>query len=274
VTQLHDSNSDRDGARDAAAGGDGFGDVSAADLGGVDLSRVWTGVAAEVWRRHPGPVERLAARLLRSPGLARALVTTPSLLLPWLISTAVVFGLGGLVDLAGGRPVTWLLAPGIAAISIAYAYGPGVDQAWELACSMPVSNRMVLLVRAVAVFAVNAVLGIAASLATYSAVRGSVAPKGTGAAAAEAAAITVAWLLPMTAICALTLAVAVAARSANAGAAAGVAAWAVTVLVSGTVTGQFNAAVTNTSAYLPYLAVAACAVAVTGYASRSQRRTQ
>jgi hypothetical protein len=269
VTQPHDSDSDRDGARGVARAG--FGDVSAADLGGVDLSRVWTGVAAEVWRRHPGRVERPAARLLRSPGLARALVTTPSLLLPWLISTAVVLGLGGLVNLAGGRPVTWLLAPGIAAISIAYAYGPGVDQAWELACSVPVSQRMVLLVRAVAVFAVNAVLGIAVSLATYSAVRGSVAAD--HAASAEVAAITVAWLLPMTAICALTLAVAVAARSASAGAAAGVAAWAVTVLVSGTVTGQFNAAVTNTSAYLPYLAVAACAVAATGYATRSQRRT-
>jgi hypothetical protein len=28
-------------------------DDSELDLGGVDLSRVWTGVAAEVWRRHP-----------------------------------------------------------------------------------------------------------------------------------------------------------------------------------------------------------------------------
>src|SRR5207245_182766 len=45
----------------------------------VDLSRVWAGVAAEVWRRHPGWLERTAARLLRSPGLARALLTTPSL---------------------------------------------------------------------------------------------------------------------------------------------------------------------------------------------------
>ena len=43
----------------------------------VDLSRVWTGVAAEVWRRRPGPAERLAAWLLRSPGLARALATSP-----------------------------------------------------------------------------------------------------------------------------------------------------------------------------------------------------
>jgi hypothetical protein len=241
-------------------------------LGGVDLNRVWTAVAAEVWRRHPGPVERLAARLLRSPGLARSLVTTPSLLLPWLISTVVVFGLGGLVNLLGGRPLTWVLAPGVAAIGIAYAYGPAVDSAWELGCSMPVTDRMVLLVRAVAVFAVNAFLGIVVSLASYSAARGSLGP--TSTAASEAAAITIAWLLPMTAICALTLAVAVATRSANVGAGTGVLAWAATVFASRTLTGYFTGAVTDASTYLPYLGVAACAVLATAYATRSQRRTQ
>jgi len=54
----------------------------------VDLDRVWTGVAAQVWLRRPGRIERLAARLLRSPGLARALVVTPSLLIGWVIATA------------------------------------------------------------------------------------------------------------------------------------------------------------------------------------------
>ncbi len=241
--------------------------------GGVDLDRVWTGVAAEVWRRHPGRVERTAARLLRSPGLARALLTTPSLLVPWLIATAAVFGLGGLISFTGGQPVTWLVAPGVAAVAIAYAYGPDVDPAWELAHSMPVSDRMVLLVRAVVVFAVNSFLGIAVSLASYFAEAGSVAPKGTHAAGADVAAITVGWLIPMTAICALTLAVAVAARSAAAGAVAGVAAWSAAVFASGAATGQYSAAVTDDSGYLPYLAVAACAALVVGYATRAQRRT-
>ncbi|MGH3259458.1 MAG: hypothetical protein ACRDOU_29340, partial [Streptosporangiaceae bacterium] len=90
-------------------------DLSGIDLSGIDLSRVWAGVAAEVWRRHPGPVERRAARLLRSPGLARALLTTPSLMLPWLISTAVVFAVGALINFAGGQSLVWLLGPGIAA---------------------------------------------------------------------------------------------------------------------------------------------------------------
>ena len=165
---------------------------------GVDLDRVWTGVAAEVWRRRPGRAERAAAWLLRSPGLARALVTTPSLLLPGLISTVVVFGVGALASLGQGQPLVWLLAPAIAAVGVAFAYGPGLDPAWELSASCALPDRMVLLTRVVAVFAVNAVLGLAAS-----------------AASGAATALTFGWLLPMTAVCALALAVAVALRSAR-----------------------------------------------------------
>jgi hypothetical protein len=236
--------------------------------GELDLSRVWTGIAAEVWRRHPGPVERTAARLLRSPGLARALLTTPSLMLPWLISTVVVLCVGGLMDFVGGQPLVWLFAPGIAAIGIAYAYGPGIDPAWELSCSTPVSERMILLVRAVSVFAVNAFFGLVVSAITY-----AVATPGARPVSTEAVAITVGWLLPMTAICAFTLAVAVVVRSAAAGAVAGVVAWAATALASGSASGQFTAAVTDHSAYLPYLAVAACATVAIGYAIRPQRGT-
>ena len=220
----------------------------------INLDCVWTSVAAEVWRRHPGWLERTAARLLRSPGLARALLTTPSLLAPWLVSTVVVVGAGALLRLGPGQPAVWLLAPAVAAVGIACAYGPGIDPAWELCYSMPVSERMVLLTRAVAVFAVNAVLGLAAS-----------------AASGAAASLTFGWLLPMTAICGLTLAVAVAARSATVGAAAGVAAWVITVLANRTASGQLTATVTNTETYLPYLAAAACAAAAVAYVTRPQR---
>ena len=244
------------------------------DTDGIDLGRVWTGIAAEVWTRRPGPVERLAARLLRSPGLARALLTTPSLLLPWLISTVVIFVVGAMINLVGGEPLVWLLAPGIAAIGIAYAYGPGVDPAWELASSMPVSDRMVLLVRAVAVFAVNACLGLVVSGVSYWATAHGLHGAGGHVAAATAAAVTFAWLIPMTAICALTLAVAVVTRSASAGALTGVLAWGATVLASQVSAGAFTAAVSDTATYLPYLAVAACAIAVIGYASRTPRRIQ
>ena len=223
----------------------------------VDLSRVWINVTAEVWRRHPGWLERTAAKLLKSPGLARALVTTPSLLLPWLISTAVIFGVGALFRLDTGQPLVWMLAPAVTAVGIAYAYGPGVDPAWELAYSMAVTERMVLLVRAVTVFAVDALLGVAAS-----------------AASGAVASVTFGWLIPMTAICALALAVAVAARNATTGAATGVAAWAITVLANRTASGQLTATITNTDTYLPYLAAAACAAAVVAYVTRPQRGLQ
>ncbi|MFJ8582260.1 hypothetical protein [Micromonospora sp. NPDC093277] len=220
----------------------------------VDLRRVWIGVAAQVWRRRPGPVERLTARVLRSPGLARALVTTPSLLLGWVIATAVVLAAGTLATRGTGTPYVALLAPGIAATGIAYAYGPGVDPAWELSYSMAVSDRMVLLVRALAVFGLNAVLGVAAS-----------------ASSGVATAVTFGWLVPMTAVCALALAAATLARSANVGVAAGVAGWVITVLSAQAVAGRLTAAATEAALVLPYLAVAGSCAAIVLYATRIPR---
>ena len=222
----------------------------------VDLGQVWISVTAEVWRRRPGPLERAAGRLLRSPGLARALVTTPSLLLAWIIATVVVLFAGAGATLATGTPYVALLAPAVAAAGIAYAYGPGIDPAWELSLSMAVSDRMVLLVRALAVFALNAVLGLAAS-----------------AASGAAAALTFGWLVPMTAVCALALAVATLARSAIVGVAAGVAGWVIAVLSGAAASGQFTTAVTNSALVLPYLAFAACCGVVVLYATRIPRGT-
>jgi uncharacterized membrane protein len=212
----------------------------------VDLGRVWLGVAAQVWRREPGRAERLARWLLRSPGLARALVTTPSLLLGWVIATAVVLGAGMAATWGTGTPFVPLLAPALAAAGIAYAYGPGIDPAWELSRSLAVSDRMVLLVRGLAVFGLNAALGLAAC-----------------AASGAAAAVTFGWLLPMTAACALALAVATVAKSANAGVAAGLAGWAITVLAGRSAAGQFTAVLTDSALVLPYLAITAfCGIVV------------
>jgi hypothetical protein len=227
----------------------------------VDLSRVWISVAAQVWRREPGWLERTAGRLLRSPGLARALLTTPSLLLPWLLASVAVLAAGAAATTDSGQPLVALLAPAVAAAAIAYSYGPGIDPAWELACSMAVSDRMVLLVRALAVFAVNAALGLAASAVSV------VLPSGA------AAAVTFGWLVPMTAVCAFALAVATVARSANAGAAAGVGAWLIIVLSGRVASGHFAAAVTDTVLFLPYLAIGAVCAAVALYATRIPRGT-
>jgi hypothetical protein len=222
----------------------------------VDLGRVWLGVAAQVWRRRPGLAERAAGRLLRSPGLARALVTTPSLLAGWLVATAVVLLAGIFATLGTGTPYVPLLAPAVAAAGIAYAYGPGIDPAWELSRSMAVSDRMVLLVRALAVFALNAGLGLAAS-----------------AASGAAAAVTFGWLVPMTAVCALALAAATLARSANVGVAAGVAGWAIVVLAGQSASGRLTVVITDTALVLPYLAFAAACAAIAWIATRIPRGT-
>jgi hypothetical protein len=222
----------------------------------VDLGRVWTGVAAQVWRRDPGQVERLAARLLRSPGLARALVATPSLLLGWIIATAVVLAAGVAATLGTGTPYVALCAPALAAAGIAYAYGPGIDPAFELSRSMAVGDRMVLLVRALAVFGLNAALGLAAS-----------------AASGVAAALTFGWLVPMTAACALALAAATLAKSANVGVAAGVAGWVIMVLAGRATLGLYTAAITDTALVLPYLLFAACCGVVVLYVTRIPRGT-
>jgi hypothetical protein len=222
----------------------------------VDLGRVWTGVAAQVWRRDPGRVERLAGRLLRSPGLARALLTTPSLLLGWIIATAVVLAAGVVATLGTGTPYVALCAPALAAAGIAYAYGPGIDPAWELSRSMAVGDRMVLLARALAVFGLNAALGLGAS-----------------AASGVAAALTFGWLVPMTAACALALAAATLANSANVGVAAGVAGWVIMVLAGRATLGQYTAAVTDSALVLPYLLFAVCCCAVAMFATRISRGT-
>ncbi len=224
--------------------------------GDVDLGRVWLGVAAEVWRRRPGRVERAAGQLLRSPGLARALVVTPSLLLGWVIATVTVLTAGMLATLGTGTPYVALLGQALAGAGIAYAYGPGIDPAWELSQSMAVSDRMVLLVRALAVFGLNAALGLAAS-----------------AASGAAAAVTFGWLVPMTAVCALALAAATVTRSANAGLVAGLAGWIITVLGERVAAGKLIAAVTDSALILPYLAFAACCGAVVWYATRIPRGT-
>jgi hypothetical protein len=223
----------------------------------VDLDRVWIGVAAQVWRRQPGPAERAARWLLRSPGLARALVTTPSLLLGWLIATVIVLVAGVGATLGTGTPWVALLAPAVSAAGIAYAYGPGIDPAWELMKSMAVSDRMVLLVRAMAVFGLNAALGLAAS-----------------AASGVAAAVTFGWLVPMSAVCALALATATVTRSANVGVAAGLTGWLIMILSGQIADGRLTIAVTDSALVLPYLVVAVCCGAIVLYATRIPRGTQ
>jgi hypothetical protein len=113
----------------------------------------------------------------------------------------------------------------------------------------------VLLVRALAVFGLNAVIGLVAS-----------------AASGSAAAVTFGWLLPMAAICALALAAATLSNSANAGVAAGLVVWIGVVLAGRASTGSLVAAVTTTSLALPYVLCAVVCAAIAFYANRFPRR--
>ncbi len=230
----------------------------------VDLERVWTGVAAEAWSSPLSWPERTAGRLLGSPGLARALVNTPSLFLSWILASAAVLAVGALVTPVSGDPWAALLAPALTGAGIAYAYGPGIDPAHELSRTMAVSDRMVMLVRALAVFGVNAALGLAASLFT-----------------ATTVGITLGWLLPMTTVSALALAAATLLRSANAGALVALCAWGMVVSTTAARTYDPAAVFTRTfdptaavteAALMPFYAAATVAlVALTLYATNGKR---
>jgi hypothetical protein len=217
----------------------------------VDLSGIWTGVMSQVWAGRPGRTELVARRVLRSAGLARALVTTPSLLLSWLVASVVVLAAGVVVSLSIDTPLIPLLAPGLAGAGIAYAYGPGTDPAYEIARTMPISDRMVLLVRALAVFGLNALLGIVASVA---------APMAGG--------VALAWLVPMTAVSALALAAATVSGSANVGVTLGLAGWCIAVLGGRIAGGHMDTAASSQQLVLPYLIFAACCVGIVLRASR------
>lgn len=221
----------------------------------VDLDRVWNTVAAEAWSSPISPVERTAARLLGSPGLARALVNTPALFLSWVLASVAVLAAGILATFAVDDPVFALIAPALAGVGISFAYGPGVDPAYELARTTVISDRTLLLVRVFAVFGLNAALGIIASLFTASAV-----------------GMTLGWLIPMTTVSALALAVATLARSANAGVLVALCAWGMTISATAGTARDLDAAVT-TAALMPFYAAAtALLVALTVYARNSKRR--
>jgi hypothetical protein len=228
----------------------------------IDPGRVWLGVATRVWQREPAGLERAAARLLRSPGLARALVITPSLMLSWLVASVAAITIGALATAATGAPFLALLAPPVAACGIAFAYGPGLDPAWELSRSTAVDDRLVLLVRALAVFALNAVLGVVATLAV------SAGSGGTAGSVGSVGSVTYDWLLPMTAVCLLALATSTLFGSSTAGLVAGLGGWALALIGARAANDSFSAAVTDPSWHLAYLSIALCGGAVAVYALR------
>lgn len=181
----------------------------------VDLGRVWSGITGEMWASPVGRIERIATGLLGSPALARALVSTPSLVFSWMLASAILFAIGCVVTGMTGTPVIPLVAPVIAATGVSFAYGAGADPAYELARTMPTSARMILLVRVIVVLATNVVLGGIASM---------IVPSLSG--------VTVLWLLPMLAIALLGLALATVTRSATIGSVGALSVWGTIVMAA------------------------------------------
>ena len=221
----------------------------------VDLEKVWTGVAAEVWATPRSWPERMMERLLGSPSLARALVTTPSLFLSWVLASIAVLAAGVFVAPFSGDPWAALLAPALAGAGIAYAYGPGVDPAFDLSRTMATSDRMVLLVRTLCVFGLNAALGLVASLFT-----------------AATIGLTLGWLVPMTTVSALALAAATLTRSANVGVLVALLSWGL-VVTSAFARTRDPAVAVESAALMPFYLVATVGlVAITLYATNGNRK--
>lgn len=220
----------------------------------VQLERVWQGVTGVLWSRPVGRVERLLGWVLRSPGLARALLVTPSLVLSWLLASAVVLGLGVVLTTVSETAWFALLAPALAGIGVAWAYGPGVDPAYELSQTMAISERSVLLVRVIAVCAINALGGLLATLVS-----------------AQAVGLTFGWLLPMVAIATLALAVAVWSGSPGVGVLVGLGTWGGVVFATAVRAGEMAAAVERGTLVPVYLLVTVLSVAALVWGSGSSR---
>ncbi|MEJ7763277.1 MAG: hypothetical protein WKF80_10845 [Thermomicrobiales bacterium] len=223
---------------------------------GIDLNRVWLGVTAVVWSRPVGPVERLLGRLLGSRGAARALLTTPSLALSWVLASVAILGLGILATQASEQGTPWfaLVAPAVAAIAIAHAYGPGIDPAFELSQTMVVSDRVILLSRGTIVFTLNAVLTLLASFLVPA-----------------TSVVAWSWLVPMAAVSSLALAVSVASQSPNLGVAVAIATWFGFVIALGdTRTRDFDAVLAG-SVMPVYIVATVAFIAVTLYTTSGPR---
>ncbi|MEJ7654945.1 MAG: hypothetical protein WKH64_17225 [Chloroflexia bacterium] len=221
-------------------------------MGGLDVNLTApTGVAAQVaatqgrWRERRGCSDRQDSPEHLSLPFARVVL---------ILASAAVLAVGVVFTQSTGQPWVALLAPALAGAGVAYAYGPGVNPAFELSQSMAVSDRMILLVRALAVFGMNAVLGIAASVF-----------------AAPAVGLTLYWLIPMTMVAALALAAATLSHSANVGVGAALAGWAVVVLGGAARTRDLASAVSDQAPAQAYLIGTTVFIVVTLWASSGRR---
>jgi hypothetical protein len=136
--------------------------------------------------RQPSTAQRISLLLQGQLPLVRREI--------WLAAAAVM-ALGYVVALLAGRAsVIQILAPMVAAASVALIYGSEHDPALELVLATPVSPRQILLARLVLVFGFDLCLSILASLALT-----PLLPQG------KLWGVIMSWLGPMTFLSAVAL---------------------------------------------------------------------
>ncbi len=193
-------------------------------LSPLDLRYVAKGIAAELDAPTPGLLERAFSVAGLEPSWARMAGVAPSLQPSWLLASLGVIAVStalALLPSGDSLRVSPLLvaAPLVAAVMVAFAYGPGADPAYELVATTPTSPALTLLVRLAGVLVVNAaVVGTGVMV---------VAAVGPGRAAPPAG---LAWILPMAAV-ALLAAVVASRTKPLTGSGVGGAAWLGLVLV-------------------------------------------
>ena len=153
------------------------------------LDRVLTDVVDVLDRPRQGPVERLLRAFRVPDGTARLLVATPALRMSWLLSVlgAVAFAVAAARGNDGDH-VFLVLAPVLPVLGVALAYGPLVDDAYELGVAAPFSGLRLMLLRAGSVLATTVVM------------------TALGAFALPGSALVAGWLLPALTLTVVTLA--------------------------------------------------------------------
>ncbi|MFG2679521.1 zf-HC2 domain-containing protein [Streptomyces sp. NPDC048392] len=137
-------------------------DAAALDAG-------WERLDAELDAPRPGRIEGLLVRCGVDDGTARLLAAAPVLRRSWFGAVAAVLLVSCLVAYsagAAGRPALFLaFAPLLPLASVALAYGPALDPAYEMAVVAPMHGFRLLMIRTVAVLVVALGAGGLAGLA-------------------------------------------------------------------------------------------------------------
>jgi hypothetical protein len=160
------------------------------------LERSWAGIADRVEPGRLGVVERALMFFGAPSHLARLVVVSPVMRIPFLISLVLVLGFAVAVSNVDSPRETihvfLAVAPLLPVAGVAFAYGPLVDPAHEITLAAPLDSLFLLLLRAATVLTV----AITVSLLAWTLVP-----------AADAIGVT-AWLLPALALTFITLAAA------------------------------------------------------------------